>query len=606
MASSVAWGIDVGRSSLKAVKIRNIKGELEIEELHYLQYDKVAPGLDVTNASRQALDELISTVGLKKIKRDAIAVCLPGQTAFCRFLELPPVDEKKIDETIALEAKQQIPFPIENVNWGYHKIERDYEPGEQVEVGIFAIKKDAVQDFVNELRGQGLEPELLTIAPLALYNFATFDCKTGGGAIMLDIGADQTNLVIIDGERLWLRNLPIAGNDITKSLQDKFQIPFKEAEKLKKNARKSSNAKKIFSVMQPVLKDFLSEVQRSLGFYKSKQKKAKLSRILLTGNGTKLFNLSSYLGKELDYKIRRIQQLNHFSIDPDADMELLKNHLPAFSVAFGLAIQAVGAGKANVNLLPQSVVTRHTIQQKAPLIFAGAALMLIGAILYFFIQDKRLTDIETRISDRLKSRVFKSIVDADEDLEDTIGELKAPMQTIEELELLVSERLWPMEIAQKLGQVIPDGSALPWRDPVAPDNRAAIPPELPPDQPTAWLVAADTAMKALDGTKTWVLGLTVERKADGGHRYYEVHLAVARAKGTRSEIELLSAIKSEVARGIEGAFGFPEGQEVDTGSQKTISLLYKDAPPGAANFYQVEFVWGYPVNTWLEAKSQDN
>ncbi len=598
MASSVAWGIDIGRFSLKAVKIRNIKGELEIEALHYYQYDKIAPGLDVTNASRQALDTLIEEVGAKKIKRDAIAVCLPGQTAFCRFLELPPVDEKKIDETIALEAKQQIPFPIENVNWGYHKIDRNYGPGEQVEVGIFAIKKEAVQDFVNELKGAGLEPELLTIAPLALYNFASFDCKTGGGTILLDIGADQTNLVIIDGERLWIRNLPIAGNDITKSLQDKFQIPFKEAEKLKKNARKSSNAKKIFSVMQPVLKDFLSEVHRSLGFYKSKQKKAKLSRILLTGNGTKLFNLSSFLGKELEYKIRRVQQLNHFSIDPEADMELLKVQLPSFSVAFGLAIQAVGAGKADVNLLPRAVVQRQTIQQKAPMVFAGAILLLLGAVLAYFIQDARIAGVNDRL-EMLSSPEVSELEDAEEDLEEVVGQLKEPMQRIGEMQEIVTERLWPVEIAERLNRVIPDGSALPWRDEGADDERVKIPAGMP-EKIVDLELPAENAVNEVNTQKTWVTGMSLQRAADGEQRFYTVRLTVAKEVANRSDAALLSAIKAEIASAIAREFGFPAGVEVRTVSQARRAALFKDAAQGT-NFYQVGFEWGFPVDAWLES-----
>ena len=64
--------------------------------------------------------------------------------------------------------------------------------------------------------------------------------------MVVDIGAENTDLVVIDGEKLWLRALPSAGNDITKALQKRFNIPYAEAEKLKLKSGKTKQSKKIF------------------------------------------------------------------------------------------------------------------------------------------------------------------------------------------------------------------------------------------------------------------------------------------------------------------------------------------------------------------------
>jgi len=45
-----------------------------------------------------------------------------GQSGLARFVKLPPVEEKKISEIVKFEAKQQIPFSLDEVVWDYQKI----------------------------------------------------------------------------------------------------------------------------------------------------------------------------------------------------------------------------------------------------------------------------------------------------------------------------------------------------------------------------------------------------------------------------------------------------------------------------------------------------
>ena len=43
----------------------------------------------------------------------------------------------------------------------------------------------------------------------------------------------------MDGDRFWLRNLSIAGDDMTEAFQEKFGMTFEEAEELKRRAGES-------------------------------------------------------------------------------------------------------------------------------------------------------------------------------------------------------------------------------------------------------------------------------------------------------------------------------------------------------------------------------
>ena len=51
-----------------------------------------------------------------------VAISVPGQSGLARFVKLPPVEEKKIADIVRFEAKQQIPFHLDEVVWDFQKL----------------------------------------------------------------------------------------------------------------------------------------------------------------------------------------------------------------------------------------------------------------------------------------------------------------------------------------------------------------------------------------------------------------------------------------------------------------------------------------------------
>lgn len=52
--------------------------------------------------------------------------------------------------------------------------------------------------------------------------------------VLINIGASTTGInVVKGGMSVFTRDFALAGNSITESIQEKYQIPFEEAEKLK-------------------------------------------------------------------------------------------------------------------------------------------------------------------------------------------------------------------------------------------------------------------------------------------------------------------------------------------------------------------------------------
>ena len=54
-----------------------------------------------------------------QIHRAPVNYSVPSQSVFARFVKLPGLNAAKIDQIIAFEAQQNVPFPIDEIVWDY-------------------------------------------------------------------------------------------------------------------------------------------------------------------------------------------------------------------------------------------------------------------------------------------------------------------------------------------------------------------------------------------------------------------------------------------------------------------------------------------------------
>ena len=373
--SQVAWGLDIGATSLKALKLRRDGDRVAVEAFDVIEHDKFLsePDVDRDAIIRTTLQKFIDR---NNPRRDTLIISVAGSKTFARFVKLPPVEPKKIPEIVKFEAIQQIPFPLEQVNWDYQTFANPESP--DVEVGIFAMKKELVAQELSNFQAHRMTAHGVQLAPLALYNAAVFDEWTDGkGAVVVDIGAEHTDLVIVDGGRLWLRTINLGGNHFTEALAKAFKQPFSRAEQLKRSAATSKYQKQIFQAMRPIFADLVAEINRSLGHYQQTHRDSKLERIVATGNPFKLPNLQKYIQQELKMEVIRLENFKKATVEGKLAAGLQENIL-SLGVAYGLALQGLDHAAIDTNLLPIEIA-RQMLWARKRLWFAGAAAALVVA-----------------------------------------------------------------------------------------------------------------------------------------------------------------------------------------------------------------------------------
>src|SRR4051794_22616756 len=144
------WAIDIGQAALKALKlIPNENPELvTAEAFDFIEYPKILsqPAAAPEELVREALATFTDRNDVKGCK---VAIAVPGQAGLVKFIKLPPVEKKRIPDIVKFEAKQQIPFALDEVVWSYQQIGGDDEAGHEevtmARVGLFPLNGAPVQ-----------------------------------------------------------------------------------------------------------------------------------------------------------------------------------------------------------------------------------------------------------------------------------------------------------------------------------------------------------------------------------------------------------------------------------------------------------------------------
>ncbi len=387
-ATGTVWAIDIGNNSLKALHLSTERGVVEVIGFDNIQHGRILSGSNVGDAER---DELVALSLRKFVSRhdlsmDEVIISVPSQNSFARFVNLPPVEQKRIPELVQFEAVQQIPFDINNVQWDWQMMTEADSP--EIKVGIFAIKNEVVNSALEHFSREEVQVSYVQMSPMALYNYVLYDrpdlvTSDSEATVVLNVGADNTDLVVCTNSTVWQRCILIGGNAFTKAIADTFKLNFDKAEKLKRTAPVSKYARQIFQAMRPVFTDLASEVQRSLGFYKSSNPNTKIVKIIAMGGGTKLRGLLKYLQQTLQIPVERPDAFKRLAIGPGVSPAKFHENVCDFGIVYGLALQGLGLARIDSNLLPRSIARSMAWAGKGRYFIAAACMLLAVSLLCF-------------------------------------------------------------------------------------------------------------------------------------------------------------------------------------------------------------------------------
>ncbi|MEY3395726.1 MAG: type pilus assembly protein PilM [Verrucomicrobiota bacterium] len=341
---------------------------------------------------RVALEEMVGKLGISKSK---VRYALSSQSVFLRFVKLPPIKDDNIEQLVVFEARQHVPFPLNEVVWDYELIETDAEK----EVVIVAIKADELEEINDTVNASGLVTAEVDVAPMALYNaFRSAYGVLEEPTLIIDIGAKTSNLLYVEGKRFFTRSVQIGGASITSAIAREYQVSFAEAEHQKTHngivalgGGHTESLDESVAALAVVIRNALTrlpaEIARTTNYYRSQHGGSSPKRVLLAGGGANLPYTLEFLSEKLDLQVEFFNPLSQIAISKEVDLEILQQEAHMMGELVGLGLRGIGKSSIHIDLVPPAVEQMRDSDRRKPFFVAAAVVWTLGFAIWAGLQQ---------------------------------------------------------------------------------------------------------------------------------------------------------------------------------------------------------------------------
>lgn len=502
MAKKPILTLDIGSHSLKLAEFMDVRGGLEMTR--YAVSDLGVDSQSDADRSQYIITTINDLIRESGCKPGPVQVAISGHSVFSRFVKLPPVEPEKVYQIIQYEAQQNVPFPMNEVVWDYQLISG--ATGD-VDVMLAAIKADIINELVDCVRFTGLVPDLVDMAPIALYNAVRYNYDNlPPCTLVVDIGARSTDLVFIEAGRIFSRSVPVAGNQITQAIMNEFSISFDDAEAMKKahayvafggayEGPQSETVDKVSKSVRSMMTRLHQELNRSINFYRSQQGGQQPALLLLTGGSSVIPYTDTFLKEKLNITTDYFNPFNNVAVAEQIPAEQIGAHACEMGPLVGLALRQLHSCPIEINLLPPKAEEDKKFKRKLPIfgLAAGALLLTLAVWVAFY---TRMANVADRTSEKIATRVgeLARVESQLRGVETSVGEVEKKIAALTALE---SRRSTWRSLLGAISAPLPPGM---WLIRVHP--LATLPGENPP--------AIQEPQAAAAGLSNQVAGIEIE------------------------------------------------------------------------------------------------
>ena len=459
---------DIGACSLKMAEFLHVKGKLVLVNFAYTEYATEAEEETKITELQRAL---ASVMEKNKFKAKKLYLSISGQSVFTRFVKIPmsmQSKKQKIAQLIKYEAKQNIPFPIEEVTWDYQTIHGFEDHSDEISVMFAVIKTDIINDLVNTFEKKGFETVLVGTSPTASYNcMCASKINEEALSALVNIGGRCTNIVFIDKGKFFARVIPLGGHSITQQISQEMGISFAEAEELKRKEgciplntnygeEENEKTKLISQIIRSVMTRIYGEIVRSINVYKSQQPENNVSKIYLAGGSSIFNNTDRFLAEKFGLQVEYLNAFKLVSLSKNVNRKKLADVAHTFPELLGLAVNSITACPIEISLLPIPVQKQHIIKEKTPYFFAIVIIIitcLFMACWGLYTQKNLLNDLIINST----NQITKTQANVDT-LKSLTCELDAQKTIYSNLvKMLIGRNTW-FEILDGIQKSLPDNS----------------------------------------------------------------------------------------------------------------------------------------------------
>jgi type IV pilus assembly protein PilM len=376
-------GLDIGSTAVRAVEITGGDSPVIVHAAQVpLPIGAVENGeVREPEVVAEALKELWQRGGFKGRR---VYMGVGNQRVVVREIALPYLPEKELRASLGFQVQEFIPMAVDEAVIDFDPLgEFEQDDRRMLRMLLVAAQRTMVDSLVAAASEAKLEPLGLDLVPFAIVRSvgtspAGMDLDSEGDEAVIDIGAHVTNIVVhASGTTRFVRILPSGGRDVTVAIARTLGVDDDLAERLKRGeevdpelllaaASRSeteggpssetdipegsaeperpdqppgtADLSRVRDIAIQRAASFVDEIRSSLEFYTAQSSGSNISRVIVTGGGSKLEGFIDLLRQRFPVEVEAghvFQRMTSgLTLSPEAQQEAE----PLLAVAAGLAL----------------------------------------------------------------------------------------------------------------------------------------------------------------------------------------------------------------------------------------------------------------------------
>lgn len=352
MALPEFFGLDIGSHT---IKVCQMKWKGQRPALVAIGSNSTPVGI-IGSENEQHQKELARNIAEARkdggISSNKVVVGLPEARIFTQLITIPKVEDKKIEELIHWEAKKYIPIPIDEVRIDWIFLgERTINTKAHLDIFLIAAPNNLIERYIKVLKYADLEPIGIETESVASTRALWWPKQIGvkgaeqldkTSVMILDFGAKSTDLSVVQASSLLFSQSLATGSDaLTEAIASDFGLEMQQAEEYKRSygLDESQLEGKIAGSIKPVMQVIVTEIHKTLNFFKSRYDKSVPKRILLIGDGAKLPGILTHMASEVGIESAIAEPFGNIEITKGIKSKVEQLSSVGYCVALGLALK---------------------------------------------------------------------------------------------------------------------------------------------------------------------------------------------------------------------------------------------------------------------------
>ncbi len=338
-------GLDIGSSSIKLAEMTVSSSGAVLDNFALIQ----SPAQAMNNG--EITDSVLISESIKAAFKEnsfsnkKACVGLSGTAVIVKKISIPKVDTKNLREQVQYEAAQYLPFDISQVTIDYHQLSFSQNAA-NTDLLVVAAQNEFVLSYLETVTRAGLKCQILDVGSLALANIFELNYgRTNEPVAIFNFGSNITNfLVLLQGEVIFSRDIPVGGFHFTNEISKNMGVTFEEAESLKiSQSNKQEVPEDTRTFMNIALEHVTEEIRNSIDFYTATANGLLINRAYFTGGASLTVGLIDHLIESIKLPF---EVLNPYFKVKSGNKKLSATYLqqisPFVGISFGLGLRKKG------------------------------------------------------------------------------------------------------------------------------------------------------------------------------------------------------------------------------------------------------------------------